>query len=159
VHHAPPPYYSEVAGRCPSWDVPLGTPTSGALHDDVAAGSLPAYAFVTPDACHDMHGGDGCPGDIVAVGDQWLRTWLPQILAAPDYRAGRLVVVLTWDEGSSDSNHIPTVVIAPSAQGVRVTTAVTHCGLLAMEEQILGLPLLGCARTASSPGASLGLVR
>jgi hypothetical protein len=148
-----------IADRCPLWDVPLGSLTSGALHEDVAGGHLPAYAFVTPDACHDMHGAPGCPGDLVAAADDWLAMWLPRILAGPDYRAGRLVIVLTWDEGSTSSNHIPTIVVAPSAHGLRVTSSVTHCGLLAMEEQVLGLPLLGCARAASSPAQSLGLVR
>lgn len=148
VRHAPAPYYTSLAAHCPSWDLPLGTPAAGALHDDVAAGRLPAYAFVTPDACDDMHGAPGCPGDLVATGDQWLSGWLPQILAGPDYRAGRLVVVITWDEGSTSSNHIPTIVVGPTGRGVRVTAPVTHCGLLGWEERILGLPLLGCARTA-----------
>jgi hypothetical protein len=157
VRHTPAPYYTALAGRCPVWDVPLGTPAAGALHDDVAAGRLPAYAFVTPDACDDMHGAAGCGGDLVATGDQWLARWLPIILAGPDYRAGRLLIVITWDEGSAGSNHIPTVVVGPTARHARVTAPVTHCGLLALEERILGLPLLGCARTASSPAASLGL--
>jgi hypothetical protein len=99
-----------------------------------------------------MHGAPGCPGDLVTAGDTWLSRWLPQILAAPDFRAGRLVVVLTWDEGSTSTNHIPTVVVAPNARSVRVTAPGTLCGLLAMEEHILGLPLLGCARTAPSLG-------
>jgi hypothetical protein len=157
VRHAPAPYYTRTAARCTSWDLPMGTPAGGALHDDLVAGRLPAYAFVTPDACNDMHGGADCPADLVAAGDQWLSTWMPQILDAPDYRAGRLVVVVTWDEGSATSNHIPTIVIAPSAGGVQVTRPVTHCGLLALEEQVLELPLLGCARTAFSPAAALGL--
>ena len=157
VRHAPAPYYTAVAKRCTSWDLPLGTPAAGALHDDVAAGRLPAYAFVTPDACDDMHGAAGCPGDLVAAGDQWLGRWLPEILAGPDYRAGRLLIVITWDEGSASSNHIATVVVVPTAQHVSVTTPMTHCGLLALEEHLLGLPLLGCARTAPSLAASLGL--
>jgi hypothetical protein len=157
VRHAPALYYTALATRCPSWDVPLGTAGAGALRDDVAAGRLPAYAFVTPDACDDMHGGAGCQGDLVTTGDQWLGRWLPQILAGPDFRAGRLLVVITWDEGSAGDDHIPTLVVSRIAAGVRVTEPVTHCGLLAMEERLLGLPLLGCARTAPSPAASLGL--
>jgi phospholipase C len=157
VRHAPAPYYTAVAKRCASWDLPLGTPTAGALHDDVAAGRLPAYAFVTPDACDDMHGAADCPGDLVATGDQWLARWLPEILAGPDYRSGRLLIVITWDEGSTSSNHIPTVVVGPTAQHVSVTAPITHCGLLALEERLLKLPLLGCARTAPSPAADLGL--
>ena len=108
------------------------------MRDDVAAGRLPAYAFVTPDACDDMHGAAGCRGDLVAAGDQWLAQWLPQILAGPDYRAGRLLVVITWDEGSTSNNHIPTVAVTPTAHGVSVTVPVTHCGVLALEERLPG---------------------
>jgi hypothetical protein len=156
VRHAPAPYYTGTA-RCRDWDLPLGTPSTGALHEDVTAGSLPDYAFVTPNACDDMHGASVCAGDLVAAGDSWLASWLPQILAGPDYRAGRLVVVITWDEGSGSSNHIPTVVVSPAAEGVEVTEPVTHCGLLAMEQQLLGLPPLGCAAGAASPARALGL--
>ena len=156
VRHAPAPYYTRTT-RCQSWDLPLGTPSAGALHDDVTAGTLPDYAFVTPDACNDMHGADVCSGDLVATGDRWLASWLPQIMAGPDYRAGRLVVVITWDEGSRTSNHIPTLVVSPTAQGVTVADPVTHCGLLAMEQRLLDLPPLGCAVGAASPAHTLGL--
>ncbi|MGZ4611716.1 MAG: alkaline phosphatase family protein [Kineosporiaceae bacterium] len=158
VRHAPAPYYVDAAGQCPSWDLPLGTPSAGALHDDVVAGSLPAYAFVTPDACDDMHGASGCPADPVAAGDQWLARWVPQVLAGPDYRAGRLVIVITWDEGSTSTNHIPTIVMAPSVRGAQVTTPTTQCGLLALEERVLHVLPLGCAQSATSPAAALGLV-
>ncbi len=66
VRHAPPPYYSSEASRCRSWDVPLGTTSAGHLHDDLAAG-LPAYSFVTPNACNDMHGADNCRANLVSV--------------------------------------------------------------------------------------------
>jgi phosphatidylinositol-3-phosphatase len=156
VRHAPAPYYTG-ATRCRDWDLPLGTASAGALHDDVTAGSLPDYGFVTPNACDDMHGANVCGGDVIADGDRWLAGWLPQIMAGPDYREGRLVIVVTWDEGSRSSNHIPTVVVSPTAQGVQVTERVTHCGLLAMEEDLLRLPRLGCATSAPSPGPALGL--
>ena len=139
VRHAPAPYYTGTT-RCQDWDLPLGTPSAGALHDDVTAGTLPDYAFVTPNACDDMHGANVCSGDLVADGDRWLASWLPQITSGPDYRAGRLVVVITWDEGSGSSNHIPTVVVSPTAQGVEVKEQVTHCGLLAIEQHVLDLP-------------------
>ena len=156
VRHAPAPYFTG-ATRCHDWDLPLGTPSAGALHDDVTAGTLPDYAFVTPNACDDMHGAISCgAGDPVAAGDRWLASWLPQILAGPDYQAGRLVVVITWDEGSGSSNHIPTIVVSPTAHGVEVTDPVTHCGLLAMEEHLLDLPPLGCAAAARSPAHALG---
>jgi hypothetical protein len=149
VRHAPPPYYVSEKTRCQSWDVPLGTTSSGALHSALAAG-LPAYSFVTPNACNDMHGAANCSSGKVKRGDDWLARWMPLVMAAPDFQQGRLLVIITWDEGSRQSNHIPTVLVGRTITGVRSGAAYTHCSTLRTTEDLLGLPRLGCARTASS---------
>jgi phosphatidylinositol-3-phosphatase len=157
VRHAPAPYYTDEAANCANWDVPLGTTTSGAFQADLAAGTLPAYSFVTPNLCHDMHGGTGCSSNLIKAGDDWLRTWITKIVASPDYTAGRLVVVITFDEGSSSTNSIPTVVISPTTSHVSSGTAFTHCSLLRTSEEIIGQPLLGCATSANSMRADFHL--
>jgi hypothetical protein len=157
VRHVPATYFLDARDDCARWSVPLGSTTAGALHDDVAAGTLPAYAFVSPDACSDMHGADGCPADLVRTGDRWLAAWLPQIMAGPDYRAGRLTVIITWDEGTPQSNHIPTVVVAPTVRHVSAGQRLTHCSTLRFTEEQLRLPLLGCASTAVSLGTAFGI--
>ncbi|MDT5032769.1 MAG: phosphatidylinositol-3-phosphatase [Actinoplanes sp.] len=146
VRHVPATYYLDVRTECSRAAVPLRP----ALAADVAAGSLPSFGFVSPDACNDMHGAAGCQGDEVGVGDRWLQATLPGILAGPDYRAGRLAVIVTWDEGSATSNHIPTLVIAPGARGVSTAQAFSHCSTLRTVEDLLRLPRLGCAVTAAS---------
>jgi hypothetical protein len=153
VRHVPAAYYRDERNDCRRWAVPLGD----AFSKDIAAGRLPAFAFVSPDACDDMHGAAGCPVDLVGAGDRWLRTWLPQIMAGPDYRAGRLTVIVTWDEGTSTSNHIPTLVIAPTVRHVSTARPLSHCSTLRFAEQQLGLPLLGCAAGAISLGAPFGM--
>ncbi|WP_412740421.1 alkaline phosphatase family protein [Krasilnikovia sp. MM14-A1259] len=150
VRHVPAAYYTLDRAECTKWAVPLGHPGAGALHSDVAAGTLPAFGLVSPDACHDMHGAAPCPLSRTANGDRWLRDWIPQILAGPDYRAGHLVVIITWDEGSDADNHIPTVVIAPGTSHVTADEAYTHCSTLRTVEDLLRLPALGCARTTHS---------
>lgn len=157
VRHAPAPYYVSERSRCPAWDVPLGTVSAGALHDDLAAGRLPAFSFVTPNACNDMHGAPGCSGNLVRLGDRWLSAWMPQILASPDYRAGRLVVIVTWDEGSTFDNHIPTLVISPTTSHRVARLGYTHCSTLRTVEELLRLPLLGCAARSRSMAAEFGL--
>jgi hypothetical protein len=127
----------------------LGTTTAGALHSDLAAG-LPAYSFVTPNACDEMHGAPSCRTDLVKHGDDWLARWMPQIIASPDFQAARLLVVITWDEGSSTSNHIPALVAARTVRGVTSSASLTHCSTLRATEEVLDLPLLGCAATATS---------
>ena len=157
VRHVPATYYLADRADCAQWAVPLGTRTSGALHDDVTAGRLPAYSFVSPDACHDMHGARPCPDRRVEGGDAWLHGWLPIILAGPDYRAGRLTIIITWDEGSAADNHIPTLIVAPGTRHVRASGSYTHCSTLRLVEDLLRLPRLGCAATAPSMAAEFRL--
>jgi phosphatidylinositol-3-phosphatase len=157
VRHVPSTYYRDARADCRRWTVPLGDNATGALHDDVAAGTLPDFAFVSPDACNDMHGAPSCTGDLITAGDRWLQGRLPQIMAGPDYRAGRLTVIITWDEGTSTSNHILTVVVGPTVRHVSVAQPLTHCSTLRFTEEQLRLPLLGCAATAPSLGPPFGL--
>jgi hypothetical protein len=148
VRHTAVPYYTSESRTCAIGQVELGTTARGALSDDLTAGRLPAYSFVTPNACHDMHGAPGCLDRHVALGDAWLARWIPRILAGADYRAGRLVVIITFDEGSEDDNHIPTVVLSPTTRHVESARPYDHCSTLRTTEDLLGLPALGCARSA-----------
>ena len=120
------------------------------MHHDLAAGTLPAYSFVTPDACDEMHGAPSCPSHRVADGDTWLSHWIPAVLRGADYRAGHLVIIITWDEGSATSNHIPTIIVSPSTRRITSSMAYTHCSTLRTVEDVLHLAPLGCAKTATS---------
>jgi len=143
VKHNPAPYYvgNQDRAACQRDDVPLGTPDAGALRQDLDAGTLPAFAFITPNLCNDTH---DCP---VRAGDDWMRRWLLVVLASPAYRQGRTAVFLVWDEPTP----MPFVVIAPSVPGgVVASTPASHYALLRTTEELLGLPLLGHASTAAS---------
>ena len=156
VRHTPAVYYSSERQRCRNWQLPLGTPQAGAFQADLAAG-LPAFSMVTPDACHNWQGLPPCPENAAVAGDDWLSTWVPRILQSPDYTSGRLVVIITWDEGSETDNHIATVVLSPTTQGVASAQPYTHCSTLRTIEEILGLPLIGCAAAAPSMRVDFGL--
>jgi hypothetical protein len=157
VRHVPSSYYTAIRDQCQQWQIPLETPTAGSLHRDLAAGTLPAYSFVTPNACNDMHGARGCPNDKVATGDAWLARWMPSIISGPDFRSGRLAVIITWDEGSQTDNHIPTLVLSTHTHQVSAKQPWNHCSTLRTTEEILGLPLLGCARNALSMRSAFNL--
>lgn len=150
VKHNPAAYYVGNGDRaaCQADDVPLGDLGRGSLADDLAHGTLPAFAFVTPDLCNDTH---DCP---VATGDAWLGRWLPAIVSSSAYRAGRTAVFVVWDEDSP----MPNLVIAPSVPaGTRDAQPTSHLGLLRTTEELLGLPLLPGAAGAASlrPGFRL----
>ncbi|HEY5199549.1 MAG TPA: alkaline phosphatase family protein [Acidothermaceae bacterium] len=141
LKHNPAVYYIAMRQQCAVDDIPL----ESHLSQDIAMGNLPSLAFVTPNLCDDTH---DCS---VQTGDTWLATWIPRIVAGPNYSSGNTLIVLTWDEGVGTSNLIPTMVIGPSVPtGTRSTAALTHYSLLLSTEELLGLPAIGAATTATS---------
>jgi hypothetical protein len=142
VRHNPAAYYVNLAPTCPKNDVPYSQ-----LSADLAANTLPAFSFVTPDLCHDMH---DCG---VAAGDRWLSVELPKLLSSAAYRSGTTAVFVTWDEDDhSGANQIPLYVVAPSVRpGTRTSTWFRHQQLLHATETMLGLPAL----TGASGGGTL----
>jgi acid phosphatase len=139
VKHNPWAYFASPAERaaCRRFDVPMGGTSSGALHDDVAAGRLPTYALLIPDLCHDAH---DCH---LSSADDWLRTWVTQIEQGPDFRSGRLALVVTFDEDDRlEGNHVATVVMAAQLHHAVVSTRVTHAALAAAPSRLVGLPPL-----------------
>ena len=133
VRHNPATYYTVLAAACATQDVPYSD-----LSADLASGQLPAFSFVTPDLCHDMH---DCG---VRRGDQWLSEELPKLLGSQTYRSGNTAVFVAWDEDDdSADNQIPLYVLAPSVPtGAVVSASFRHQALLSATEQLLGLPAL-----------------
>ena len=150
VRHNPAAYYTNLA-NCATLDVPLAdTP-------DLSA----RFTFITPNTCDDMH---ACPtqSDIATetrTGDTWLANFMPKVFATPEWQQGQTAVFITWDEDDySDSQHIATLVIAPSTPaGFRSAVAYDHYSLLRTTEELLGLPLLGNAGSAVSMRGAFAL--
>jgi acid phosphatase len=154
VRHNPWTYFDDRAERaaCEQFDVPSGSPSTGALVDDISAGELPTFALLVPDVCHDGH---DCSATTT---DDWLRSWLPTIENGPDFTSNRLAIVVTWDEDDDHSgNHVPMVVIHPSLKGKQVTTRLDHYGLSASIARVGGIPPLRDANTAVDVLAAFGL--
>ena len=123
-----------------------------ALHDDLANGTLPNVGFVVPDLCNDAH---DCP---LGTADAWVAGWMSQALAGPDWRAGRLAVVVTFDEAENGGeNTVLTVVVAPGLHGVVADTALTHQSWTRWMSDLVGATAPGAAGSAPSLGAAFGL--
>jgi hypothetical protein len=136
--HNPAVYYVGKGDRaaCQADDQPFGQ-----LAAVLSGGDLPTYTSIIPNICDDMH---DCS---VATGDQWLSTWVPRILASPAYLDGTTILFIIWDEPTPVAN----VVVAPSVQPATVSAVpVNHYSLLRTAEEMLGLPLLGQASSATS---------
>jgi phosphatidylinositol-3-phosphatase len=163
--HNPAVYYTDLTD-CASRDVALGTTTSSPLlHDFSSEKTAPAYAWVTPNLCDDMHNAAGCPGasDIVVTGDNWLKLWLPKLVSTKVYRAHDTVIFLSFDEGAGGSGgescatnttdqscRVAMIVVAPSVKHrKRVARLLNHYSLLKGSEDLLALPELNQAKTAT----------
>jgi hypothetical protein len=166
--HNPAAFFTNISNTCktnsvafPAISCPTtvggscsGTP-SGTFLNDLNAGTLPAFSFVTPNLVNDMHN-NGVP-----PGDNWTKTWLPLITNSKAYLNNDTAIFLMWDESSGGGGNtvkIPNVVIAPSVKaGTQVTTATNNIGFLHTAESLLGLGYLGCATGKQANGAACPL--
>ena len=136
-------YYTNLGSDCANFDVPFGA------SPDLSA----AFTFITPNAVHDMLDGT------IAQGDSFLSSYVPALMATPQYQAGNTAIFITWDEdeNSGGNNRSPTIVVSPYTEAVKVATAYNHYSLLRTAEDLLGLPALGNAASASPMESAFGL--
>jgi hypothetical protein len=153
--HNPFAYYADVAGsprRCARL---VGFDQ---LARDLRAGQLPTYVWITPNLCDDGH---DCG---LGAADAFLARTVPVLLRELGPHG---LLVLTWDEGTSDrgccgvarGGQIATVVAGPDVRGgARDGTPIDHYGVLGSVERALGLPPLAGAADPRS-GTLSGLFR
>src|SRR5438270_3030429 len=104
VRHSPIPYISDVQSNCMNGYVAFEDPNLGFAHD-LAANTLPNYAFITPNLCDDAH---DCtiPGSLIP--DQWLQNNVIQSLLNGghlDPTTGDTVFIVTFDESNADNTN------------------------------------------------------
>ena len=148
--HDPFIYYNDIrtnATRCAAYVVPFTQ-----LRADLTNGTVPNFAWITPNMCNDMH---DCS---IATGDAWLANVVPGILGSSAFLDGG-VLFITWDEGSSGAGccgnaaggQVATLVIASNGvAGVRSTISETHYSLLRTIEDAWGMSPLGQAGNAAA---------
>jgi hypothetical protein len=145
VKHNPFLYYPSLTQdprSCKAHDVPFTQLNS----DLVSETTLPDYAFISPNLCHDMH---GCS---IATGDKWLSREVPAILSSPAFTGSRSLLVITFDEGDSANNTVPLIFAGSAAKhGYQSAHRYTHYSLLHTIENQWGLAPL----TANDAGAAL----
>jgi hypothetical protein len=121
------------------------------LATDLQTGSVARYVFTTPNLCNDMHGGAGCPTDLIRAGDDWLAEWIPRMQASPAYANG--AILITWDENEGGNVPIGFIFLSPFAKGNGYSNAIpyTHSSLLRSLQEIFAVgPLLCDAANATS---------
>jgi fibronectin type 3 domain-containing protein len=171
VQHNPAVYYTTLS-TCGQFDVPMGDTSTqtGGFYDDVRNGTLPNFSFVTPNLINDAHSSS------VATGDSFLSQLIPFITSGANYQAGDTDIIITNDEGigpeyainenctdptldlNQPSCHVPTIVVAPYVPaGTTDGTFYTHYSMLRTTEDLLGLPPLGLAASATPMETSFNL--
>jgi phosphatidylinositol-3-phosphatase len=140
---------------------------------DLQSGSMTNFAWITPDACNDMHGASNCSGydSLIAQGDAFVRGVVSAIMSSPAWNAGSAIVI-AWDENDASSDgccnsptgvnggtlgggNVPLIVITSRGPHhlVLANRSYNHYSLLATIEQLWGL---GClANTCGMGGADL----
>jgi phosphatidylinositol-3-phosphatase len=144
------------------------------LSTDLASDSVPAYVWISPDQCNDMHGRGGPSTDpcrfanvpgLIAAGDTFLSDAVSQIMASKAWK-GNAAIIISWDEsdftgsgfngfgddrGCCDSvpgqggGHVLTIVITSHPRAKGSFTPTNHYSLLKTTEDMLGL---GCLANA-----------
>lgn len=147
VRHTAAPYYVGLA-NCATDDVGY----SASSTPDISA----AFTLVAPNLADDAHNGT------LAQADAWLKAFMAKVLASSQYQSGDTLVEITFDSGSSNCgsacpSQVPLVLVNPQLSKVSLTAKYTHYSLLRLNEELLGLPLLGKAASAADMRSSLGL--
>jgi acid phosphatase len=151
VKHNPFAYFSDING----WDGTSFQPSARcrehmvdytAFGADLAAGTLPSYAFITPNLANDMHDGS------IAQGDAWLAAEVPKILATDAFKNGGALFLL-WDEGSNQSDDPPFIVVSPNAK-VGFVSHVDYdtSSYLKTVQVMMGVEPLPCGETPDTVG-------
>lgn len=153
VKHNPWVYFTPTVSegqQCLAYDVP-----ETALATDIKNGTLPTVGMVIPNLCNDAH---DCS---LATADAWFKSRMVHVLAGPDFKAGRLAVILTADEDdSTQANTVLTMVVHPSLDRLHkvVTTSLTHYSLTRLLQDVAhSTPYLLNAATAPNLATAFGL--
>jgi phospholipase C len=146
--HDPFMYFSQIAGNPLRCRNVVGFTQLAA---DLRSGSLPAFAWITPNLCDDGH---DCSNAVV---DRFLSHLVPYLIR--DLGAHG-VLALVWDEGITSSGccvraaggRVPLILVGPAIRrGGRVSGPADHYSLLALIEQAFGLPRLRSAACPCTP--------
>jgi len=138
IHGHDPAYMYRASEACTTNDVPLSS--------DAQLLSLPAFAFISPNTCDDIHTyptTGTCPayfGPVsgatpIRIADAWLSHVVPILLGAGE------TVFITFDEsGKNDTQRVYAVEVGPGVgAGTVDTTTYDHYGLLAGLYAVFGL--------------------
>ena len=150
VKHDPFAYFASVQeGKSPG--TIAGFAGLDGLWADLRAGTVPAFAFIVPNQCRDMHGlpdaGLFCMTDslLIITGDRAVERIVGAIRASAAWKSGRSAIVVLWDENDfgADPNRVAFIVATNyGAQGRASDVPYNHYSFLRTLQSAFGLPCL-----------------
>lgn len=162
IIHNPFVMYTDItsnASRCKAHDL-----TWSSWTDAVNAGSIPNYAFITPNTTNDC---DNSPDNNVSACDVWLQNWLSPLLNDSAI-ASTTAFIITYDEDAgylgntpvvngTKGGHVYTVIVSPYSHRLESNVFYNTFSLLTTAEWLLGLPggTLGSNDTWTWPHAPM----
>jgi hypothetical protein len=120
------------------------------MDEDIATGELPNYFFITPDVCYSAQ---DCELELV---DAWMKEQLEKIYVALEAQGGPFLIILIWDEGTSDASccglperaggRVATILISPQVKSAfQDDTPYSHYSIFKTIAEAWGLQKLGHA--------------
>lgn len=157
--HAPLPYYSDMGDSTTEMlkHVPITV-----FAEDVKNGTLPNFAFITPDATDDMH---NCQSGTTACeqkADAWLKTYLAPLLARPEFQPGGDGLLILWaDEADLGTDNRCSATVSQGCGG-RIVVAMIgpnvkkgfQSNVTYYHQNVLRTMLEALGTTQNFPGAS-----
>jgi hypothetical protein len=156
--HAPLPYYTDMADS----SLILNHVSTSVMAKDIANGTLPNFAFITPDGDHDMHNCGTNLGACLWTADQWLKSNVGPLLATAPFQPGGDGILIIWSDEADLSTddrcsatiltgcggHIVVAMIGPQVKaGYKSVTTYHHPSVLRTMLEALGT-------TANFPAAA-----
>jgi hypothetical protein len=135
--------YADVSGNTARCQAHLFD-TSQLTTDLKSASTTPAFSWVAADDYYDGEASGNGNTTSLRVQDGWLSQTIAPILSSPAWTSQRSLLLLTWDEDTSDpGNHVATVVVG--SQGTvpaqrQSNSRYDHYGTGRTIEAALGLP-------------------
>jgi acid phosphatase len=172
VGHNPAIFYTKLTlAQCKAGDVgvPSLTAQSGAFYDDLQAGTLPSFSWITPNTDDDGENPCGTTCSLTDA-DTWLSNFMAVVDTSSEYTDGSTLVIVLYDEGNGPdykigenctnetqdlagkkpSCHIPLLIIYPYVPaGDNDTTWFDDYSITQTVEQLFGLSYLA---GAAKPG-------
>jgi len=164
VKHNPFVYFDDVQ-RNPGRENGLGNVVAlegiDGLYADLRAGHMPAFSFISPAQCHDMHGvahaGVFCATDAntIQMGDAMVKKLVGAIRGSETWKEGNNVIIVMWDENDfTDTPNLVGMIVDTSygPHGVKSAVPYNHHSLLKTLETGFGV---GCLNHACDAGVQV----